>query len=796
MMTERIRSMRERVLTARPSLSPERLLLVTEAYREFAGEAAPVFRARVFAYILDHMKVVIRDGELLVGCANEKIRSASIFPEYTGQWLLKKNEEGVLGLDRLPVRPNDPLDVAPEDRDVIYETMKWWMGKSTEEASEAFLTPEVQEARKSGILSIGGRAIASGKTVPDYALVFKRGLKGYIGLCKEKIAKQVEAGVDIDVQPKLDFWNACIISAEGMIRYANRYAELAAQMAQEEKNPERKKELLEISRICKKVPENPPETFYEGLQCMWFIYHGLYIETNASANGFGRFDEYMGPLYEKDAAAGIITREYAEELISCLFLKSMELIMLRPDDYSRDFAGYPLWQILMLGGVDRNGNDITNEVTRMTLDVSSCLKLSQPAVALRVHDGTPKDIWRKGCEMIQDGQANPAFFGDQSSLKIVQSKGGTLEEAREWIILGCVEPHPGMGGTDGSPYGGYVNLPKCLELVLHGGIDPMTGKPLGPSVDTQTLKTFDDVMDAVKMEIRHWYDIIHKGFNQIVAYHCTRIPCVYSSMLLEGCIEKGKAVQEGGANHTYSGIFCTGPASLADALMAVKQMVYDRKKLSMEELVRALDANFEGYERLRQELLNKVAKFGNDIEEVDSICREIIGYAADYVQTMHDARHGRYCFCNQAQTVSVTMGYKVGATADGRLAYTPLSDNAGPMMGRDVEGPTATVNSMGRNMCQTKLFDGTLMNLRFDPSGVAGEKGLEIIESVIREYVQHDGQHIQINVVDDKTLRAAQKNPENYRNILVRVAGYMAYFTELDKSVQDAIIARTAHLAS
>ncbi|MCD8123336.1 MAG: pyruvate formate-lyase [Clostridiales bacterium] len=796
MIAERIQKMREIVVNARPSLSAERLVLVTEAYREFGGEAAPVFRARVFAYVLDHMELLIRDGELLVGSTNKRIRSASVFPEYTGQWLLQKDENGMLGLDRLPVRPNDPLDVLPEDRETILKTMKWWMGKSTEEASETFLTTDVQEARKSGVLSVGGRAIASGKTVPDYALMFQRGLKGYIQMCRDRIAEQVEKGVDVDAQPRLDFWNACIICAEGMIRYARRYADLAERMSKKENSSQRKRELLEIARICRKVPENPPETFYEGLQFMWFIYHGLYIETNASANGFGRFDEYMGPLYEKDVATGAITEAFAEELISCLFVKSMEIIMLRPDDYSRDFAGYPLWQILMLGGVDRRGADVTNAVTRMTLNVASQLKFSQPAVALRVHEKTPEDIWRKGCEMIQDGQANPAFFGDQAALKIVQEKGGTLEEAREWIILGCVEPHPGMGGTDGSPYGGYVNFPKCLELVMHGGVDPLTGKLLGPVVDVESLKTFDDVMKAVKMELRHWYDLLHKGFNQIVAYHCTRIPCVYSSMLLEGCIEKGIAVQSGGANHTYSGIFCTGPASLADALVAVKQYVFDEKKLTLEELTEILDQNFEGNERLRLELLNKVPKYGNDNEEVDGICCELIRDTAHYVQQMTDARHGHYCFCNQAQTVSVTMGYKVGATADGRFAYTPLSDNAGPMMGRDTEGPTATVNSMSRNMCQCELYDGTLMNLRFDPSGVAGEKGLHILESVIKEYVQQDGLHIQINVVDDRTLRAAQKDPENYRDIVVRVAGYMAYFTELDLTVQNAIIARTAHLAS
>lgn len=787
MLSERIKKMKEKMQNTRPSISPERLRLVTEAYKEHAGEAIPVFRANVFAHVLDHMDIVIRDEELLIGSTNKRMRCASIFPEYTGQWLL----DG--GLDRLPVRPNDPLDVYPEEREEILDTLEWWRGKSMEEQSEKFLTADVQEARKSGIISIGARAIASGKTVPDYGEMFELGLKGYISQCRKKIAECVER--DIDVQPKIDFWLSCIIACEAVIRYAGRYAKLAETEMEECQNPTRKKELELIAHTCRKVPENPPETFPEAMQFLWFIYHILYIETNASACGYGRFDVYMGKYYKQDLDAGRITREEGLEWIECLFLKTMENIMLRPDDYSRDFAGYPLWQIIMIGGMDREGNDVTNDITYMTLEAASLLKLSQPALALRVHDGTPKGVWRKGCEMIQDGQANPAFFGDKCAIETVMNKGATLEEARDWIILGCVEPHPGGGQTDGSPYGGYVNLPKCLELVLHGGIDPLTGSQLGPKMpDPSVYENFEQLMDAVKLEIRYWYDMIHKGFNRIVSYHSTRIPCIYSSMMIKGCIETGKTVQSGGSNYTYSGIFCTGPASLADELAAVKQMIFENKKITMRELVDILDHNFEGNERFRLELMNKVPKYGNDEKAVDDICNEIVTYAAEYVQKMHDARGGNYCFCNQAQTVSVTMGYKTGATPDGRYAYTPLSDNAGPMMGRDVNGPTATVNSMSKNMEQSKLYDGTLMNLRFDPRGVAGEKGLDIIESVIREYVDQGGLHIQINVVDDKTLRAAQKNPENYRDIVVRVAGYMAYFTELDKTVQNAIIARTTHL--
>ena len=781
--------MRKALLEVKPSLSSERLLLATEAYKKYAGEDIMQFRAHVFAYVLDHCSVVIREGELIVGSTNRLPRSASIFPEYTGQWLIRDN-----AIDRLPSRPTDPLEVLPEEREKIVECLKWWEGRSLEEYCNENMEPEVMEARASGIIAVGCRSLPSGKTVPDFALMFQRGLKGYIAMCREKIASVKHH--TIENQPQVDFWKASIIACEAVIRFAGRYAEEADRQAAACADEARKAELLEIARIMRKVPENSPDTFWEAVQFNWFIYYLLYVDNNCSACGLGRFDLNLGKYYDADIKAGRIDRTFAKELVQCLFMKATEIVQVRPDDYSRDFAGYPLWQILMLGGVDRQGRDVTNEVTYLTLEAASEIKMAQPAVALRVHEGTPDRVWRMACAMVQDGQANPAFFGDKCGIQTVLNKGGSLEEARDWYILGCIEPHEGSGTTDGNPSAGYLNLPKCLELVLHNGVDPLTGKQLGPKTgDPASFESFEEVFDAVKTQIRYFYDMIHWAYNGVVSLHSTRLPCIYSSFMIEGCIEKGKPVQHGGALHTHTGIFSTGAASLADALAAVKKFVFDDAKISMTDLIAALDSNFEGNERLRLALVNKAPKYGNDDLYVDSIEDEIVNYVADYVQAFRDARGGTYCYCNQTQTVNVTMGRTTGATADGRLAGTPLSDNGGPAMGRDTSGPTAALNSISKNMHQDNVWDGTLLNLRFDPSGVSGEKGLKIIESVVKEIVDNNGFHVQINVVDDKTLRAAQKDPENYRDIVVRVAGYMAYFTELDKSIQDSIIARTAHLA-
>ena len=787
MPTERIIRMKQRLLGTRPSISAERMLLATRAYQKYAGEETRIFRAKVFAYVLDHMSVVIGGGELIVGNQNKRVRCASIFPEYTGQWLREQ-------IDTLPTRPNDPLEVPAEERAAILKCLDWWKGRSLEEQAEQFLPEDVQQARAAGIISVGSRTLSTGHTTPHYGKLFQKGFYGLIEDCRRKISEV--GGGTCEAQERVDFWSASILSCQAVIRFAGRYADLAERMAQAEPSETRRKELLQIAANCRRVPGLPPRSFYEALQFVWFVQLLFHVESNSSANCFGRFDVYMAPFYRRDTAFGVLTEERAKELIECLYIKATELISLRPNDYSRDFAGYPLWQILMIGGVDGRGRDVTNPVSYLVLDAAAEVQLAQPAVALRIHGGTPEPLFRRAAQMVQAGMANPAFFNDETAIPLVLEKGGTLEEARNWVIIGCIEPHQGGGGTDASPSAGYLNLPKCLELVLHNGVDPLTGKQLGPQTGGPgTFRDKEDVMKALKTQMHYFWDLIHKGFNRVIPYHATRLPAIFASDVIEGCIEKGKPIQRGGARHTYSGIFPTGPASLTDSLAALFQAVFNDRLVTMEQLVSVLDRNFAGEERLRLYLLNCAPKFGNNVPAVDELHYRILHDCSGYTQTFRDARGGQYCLCNQAQTVNVTQGAKVGATPDGRFAFAPISDNSSPAMGRDVSGPTATVNSVGSYSDQMNSWDGTLFNLRFDPRGVAGEKGIEIIEGVVREYFSRSGLHIQINVVNNETLRKAQQDPENYRNVIVRVAGYMAYFTELDRKVQDTIIERTAHLA-
>jgi formate C-acetyltransferase len=454
-----------------------------------------------------------------------------------------------------------------------------------------------------------------------------------------------------------------------------------------------------------------------------------------------------------------------------------------------------MWEILMVGGVDRQGNDATNALSYLCLDAAADLQTTQPVLALRVHEGTPGDLLRKGAEMVQKGMANPGFFSDKAAMQMVQGKGCTIEEARDWCIVGCIQPAPGGGTTDGSPDAGYVNAPKMLELVLHNGIDPLSGEQVG--LRTGELSQFtciQEVLEAVKKQSVYFYEMIRDGYNLIVPVHASRLPVMMASMAIDGCIESGMSVQEGGAKYTTSGMFVTGPANLGDSLEAIDQVVFQDQTLTLEKLVDILDQNFEGEERIRQLLINKPAKFGNDDPKVDGLLRDYLTFVAETVQEFDDARGGKYSFCNLSQTVNISHGEVTGATPDGRRAGEPFSDNSSPVMGRDTSGPTATVKSVGA-INQTAFHDGALFNLRFDPRGIQGKKGLEIVEGVIKTYFDHGGEHIQINVVDNETLIDAQKNPEKYRGLMVRVAGYMAYFTELDKAAQDTIIDRTAHLA-
>lgn len=788
MRTPRIERMRERYFNTIPSITSERLVLATEAYQKFAGDAVPVFRAKVVKYIMERMTTLIFDDELIVGTATNAYRGANLHPEFqSSSWYLSD-------LDEFSTRSKDPYYISPEDKEIIRKTLPYWEGKSMEDYADQVMPVYIQELEADDVLCVGLENGVSGETTCDHEKILRVGLRGYIEECKRNIANTLPQTKE--EAAKVDFWNACIIQCEGLITYAHRMAEEALRLANECKDEQRKQELLAIAHNCQVVPENPPQTFYQALQMVWFVHVYFHIEVCTTACGFGRFDQYMWPFYKKDVLdEKTITREQALEMLECLYLKSCEVYEVRDNWYATAFAGYPMWQILVVGGQTREGKDASNDLSLLCLQAADELQTTQPVMALRVCEDTPRELIRFGCKMVQEGQANPGFFNDETAIKMALGKGGTLEEARDWTIVGCIQAGPGGGGTDGSPDAGYVNMGKMVEFVLHNGVDPATGKTLGLQTgDPREFKTIEEFKDALKKQILHAYDQIRIGYNLMQSIHMNRYPVIFASMVTAGCVERGKSVQEGGANYSTCGLYVTGAANLADCIAAVEKCVFEDHDLTMDELIAACDSSFEGQERLRQLLLNKPEKYGNNQEHVDSIYREMMHFVADNVQKWPDARGGHYAFGIDSQTMNIPHGKVVGALPDGRLVGEPLCDASSPMMGRDVHGPTSTVRSVAA-IDQPDLQEGALFNLRFDPKGVQGEKGRDIIEGVIKTFFQEGGEHIQINVVDNETLKKAQVEPEKYRGLMVRVAGYMAYFTELDKSAQDTIIRRTAHLS-
>ena len=786
MLNERLTRMRRKLWDSHPCVTAERLVLETEAYKQFAGDAVPLFRAKVVNYIMEHMTTLIMEDELIVGTATNRYRGANLHPEFQSSSWYESD------IDLLPTRSTDPYDVDPEDRELILQTLPYWKGKSMEDESQTALPAHIRELAADDIITVGLRNGVSGETTCDHEKLLAVGLRGYMDECRANIEALIPSSQED--QEKINFWKACIIQCEGLITYAHRMADEAERQAEACTDPKRRRELLTIAENCRIVPENPPENFHQALQLIWFVHVYFHIEVCTTANGFGRFDQYMWPFYKKDVIDDkILTEDEALELLECLYLKACEVYEFRDSWYATSFAGYPMWEILIVGGQTRDGKDATNPLSYVCLEAANQLQTTQPVLALRVWDGTPEALIRKGCEMIQDGQANPGFFNDKAAMAMTLGKGCTIEEARDWTIVGCIQPGPGGGTTDGSPDAGYVNMGKMLEFVLHNGVDPATGKLRGLQTgDPRSFKDIEEFKDALKKQIRHHYELIRTGYNIMQSIHMTKYPVIFASMVTKGCVESGRSVQHGGAKYCTAGLYLTGAANLADSIAAIDQCVYRDKLITMDELINALDKNFEGEERMRQLLLNKPPKFGNDDPYVDGIYREMMHFIADTVQEWKDARGGTYSFNVHSQTVNVSHGAVTGALPDGRLAGEPLCDNASPMMGRDVKGPTATVKSVA-SMDQSAFHDGALFNLRFDPKGVEGEKGLQAIEGVIRTYFDNGGEHIQINVVDDETLRDAQINPEKHKGLMVRVAGYMAYFTELDKSAQDVIIDRTAH---
>lgn len=783
MLTKRVEKLKSRLRDTKPSIDVDRARLITEFYRQCTLDSPVLVRAKSTKYLLENMSIYIADDELIVGNQSSEFRKVPVFPEYGSTWIINE-------MDQFSTRGTDPLAIAEDDKKELLSILKFWDGKSFNEFATSKLSKEVLEAEQAGVLSVGSRITSTGHVVPNYSKILDIGLSGIIK--EAKTQKEAVNTVDDVTQRKVDFWEAVIIVCESAIKLAERFSLTAKKLAAKTIDGKRKAELELIAENCMNVPKNSPKTFYEAIQFVWFMHFIMQIETNGHSIGLGRFDQYMNKFYQKDLKAGIIDHDKAVELIECLWIKITEIIKVRDHFEAQAFAGYPMWQNVAVGGQTPDGLDATNDVSYLVLDATEDVQTTQPSVSFRYHDNIDHRFFRKALKITQKGLATPAFFNDKLVIPLVLQKGATIEEARDWSIEGCVENYV-TGKTDGRPVVGYINTVKIVELVLNNGKDPLTGKQLGLKTgELNSFKDFEDIMIANEKQTKYFVKLMLDAYNIVGALHATRVPAPFASCLVDDCIKKGRSLQEGGAKYNFSGTFITALANAADSLAAVNELVFKKKLFTLDELNNILKDDFKNNEQVRQLLLNKAPKYGNDDDLVDGIARRIVKINADELVDYRDNRGGKYVLSVLSQSFNVMQGKSVGATPDGRHAYEPLSDNASPVAGRDVNGPTAVIKSLSK-IDQMKPLTGSLLNVKYDPNIVKGEKGLDILENLITSYFDIYGEHIQINVVDEKTLRNAQKNPNDYKNLMVRVAGYSAYFIELDKEVQENVIARTAH---
>ncbi|MHA2142256.1 MAG: glycyl radical protein [Candidatus Thorarchaeota archaeon] len=775
-MNSRTSRLRSLMLDAQPTISSERAKLFTAYLESHEGESRPIRLAKAFSHVLDNLTLRIASEEIIVGNMGPTPRSCQIFPEYSWTWIYEE-------LDRLNKRRTERFEIDESDKQTLKEVFEYWKGKSTAEIARDAMPMESQLAAKAGLFTIGAPGTGIGHFIVDYERVLSEGL--------EKVASEAAAlRVKTKDKKKQEFYKAVEISIAGVIRFANRYADLAEQLASGTKEGERKKELMKVAEVCRRVPAKPATSFHDALQSFWFIQLLVQMESNGHSISTGRFDQYMYPFYSKDIASGQTNRKKAIELLEMLWIKFASVIKLRNEYYSVAFAGFPMFQNLTIGGQNSNGNDVCNDLTELILEATGNTRVTQPTISFRWHKGTPEKFKLKVVDVISKGLGMPGLFNDEIIIPLMGEKGTDRSEVHDYSILGCVEPIIG-GKSDPRQNIGYVNLPKILEITLNNGRDPGTREMVGLSTgDPRNFKSFMDLWEAYEKQIDHAIDLLTKADRIAADILANEKPTPFISSLLKGCLENGKTMQDGGVKYNSGGIMGTGVAIVADSLSMLRKHVFESKEISMDEMLQILEENFEGNEELRIRLENDPDKYGNDIERVDYLARDTGRAFCKSIQSRMTTRNGPYHGALFSVSMYIPQGEVLGATPDGRKAGKMISDGVSPTQNRDVHGPTAAMNSVAR-LDHKLCYNGTLYNMKFTPDYFESASSRKKFISLIDGYFELGGLHVQFNVVDKETLEDAKMNPLQHRDLIVRVAGYSAYFIELDPFVQDEVIART-----
>lgn len=784
-MNDRVTKLRQRSLEAVAYISAERAELMTEFYRAAGNSSVPVKRAMSFKYLLEKKEICFNDGELIVGERGPAPKATYTYPELCCHSL----ED----LDILNSRPKISFKVSPEVRSAYEERIiPYWENNSMRDLIFAEMSEEWKAAYDAGIFTEFMEQRAPGHTVLDDK-IYRLGCLDFIAEIDAHLAK-LDYLNDVEAYYKQEELKAMRISAEGIIKFAERHAEKARELAQVEADAVRKQELIKIAEVCSYVPAHAPRNFWEALQAYWFVHLGVIIELNTwDAFNPGRLDQHLYPFYKKDVAEGTLTEEQATELLQCFWVKfNNQPAPPKVGVTAAESGTYTDFANINNGGLKADGSDGVNEVTYLILDVIDEMRLLQPSSNIQLSKKNPERFLRSAARIIRKGWGQPSVFNADTVVEELLRQGKLIEDARQGGTSGCVET--GAFGKESYILTGYLNLPKIFELVLHNGVDPRTGQQLGLETgDPRHFNSYEDFFAAFKKQLHYFIDIKVKGSNIIERLYATYMPSPFLSLLISDCIVKAKDYNDGGARYNSNYIQGVGLGSLTDTLSGIRYHIFDQRDLIPDQLFKALQDNFSGHEAVRQLLMNKTPHFGNDHDYADEIMVDIFNAFYAEVNGRPNTKGGVYRIDMLPTTCHVYFGSVIGATADGRQAGEPLSEGISPVQGTDRLGPTAVIKSASK--LDHVRTGGTLLNLKFTPQVLEGEEGINKLAQLVRSYFKLGGHHIQFNVVSAKTLRAAQAEPEKYRDLIVRVAGYSDYFCDLSEALQEEIITRTEHAA-
>ncbi len=784
-MNQRIKRLRDQSLNTQPSISPERAMLLTEFYKseQAKGRPVPLQRAMAFKHIMENKSIGINEGELILGERGPAPRATPTYPEIT----VHTDED----LEILNSREKTSYTVSRETRDVYKnEIYPFWKGRTVREMIFREVPQEWKDAFEAGVFTEFMEQRAPGHTVLDDKIY----RKGFLDLKKEIEISIAELDFDNDPDSlkKRHELEAMSIAAGAIIRLAERYSEKAASLAEKENDPRRKQELERLAEICSHVPARAPRNFWEALQHYWFVHLGVITELNGwDSFNPGRLDQHLYPFYKKGLEDNSLNKEQARELLQSFWIKfNNQPAPPKVGVTAQESGTYTDFALINTGGVKPDGTDGVNSLSYLILDVIEEMRILQPSSMVQISKKTPDRFLKRALEILKNGFGQPSIFNTEAIIQELLRQGKSIEDARCGGASGCVET--GAFGKENYTLTGYFNLVKILEITLNNGKDPRTGKAVGiPTGDPVTFTSMDTLMDAFRKQLNYFIDIKIRGNNIVEQIYAENIPAPFLSLLINDCIQKGKDYHSGGARYNTSYIQGVGIGSITDSLASLQYNVFDKKRVSMKDMLASLKSNFEGQEEFRRILINKTPKYGNDDDYADNFTRQVFEIYFQAVNGRPNTKGGAHRINFLPTTVHVYFGKTVGATPNGRKAGEPLSEGISPTQGADTNGPTAVIKSASK--IDHIRTGGTLLNQKFNPQLLEDKEGMNKLAKLIRGYFIMDGHHIQLNVVTAGTLRKAQKNPEQFRDLIVRVAGYSDYFCDLSVELQNEIIARTEH---